>query len=190
VSDNGQAGNMFDIKAVNATGVTIRGFDVNVDPVGPMDIDVYIVTGGGPFAGNETNPLAWTLIGTATGVLSNGTDVPTPVPLVIDVPIPPGATQGFYVTVTGGLTSMNYTNGTTQGALFASNTDLEFQEGIGNAWPFGGFFTPRVWNGNIHYSILGAPLFWQTNQPEASLTIDGNLTNGCAPVVVSKTAIL
>jgi hypothetical protein len=142
---NGQNGAMFDI--VGLQPVIITGFDVNL--TGTATIEVYSVTAGTTFVGNETNPAAWTLLGTVPNVVGAGAGVPTPVPLVLNVPINPAQQQGFYVTTTAG--TLAYTNGTLQGAVFASNSDIQFLEGIGKAYPFGGSFTPRVWNGRIHY---------------------------------------
>jgi hypothetical protein len=108
-----------------------------------------MVTAGTSYVGNETNPGAWTLLGSAANVVGAGAGVPTPVPLTLNVPINPSQVQGFYVTATTG--TLAYTNGTSLGAVFAQNQDIQFLEGIGKAYPFGGAFTPRVWNGRIHY---------------------------------------
>ena len=144
---NGQSGNMFDIVASSA--VTVTGLDVNIDAT--CDIEVYILTGGGSHVGQEQNSGAWTLVGTATGVASNGAGVASPVALVLNVSIAAGATQGFYVTSSNG-TVFNYTNGTSVGAVAGSNADMMITEGTGNAYPFGGIFSPRVWNGTVYYS--------------------------------------
>lgn len=142
---NGQNGNMFDI--VGVTPVVITGFDVNL--TGTATIEVYSITAGTTYVGNEANPAAWTLLGTAPNVVGAGAGVPTLVPLTLNVPINPAQQQGFYVTVTAG--TLAYTNGTVLGSVFASNADIQFLEGIGKAYPFGATFSPRVWNGRIHY---------------------------------------
>ncbi|MAB89506.1 MAG: hypothetical protein CMJ90_08620 [Planctomycetes bacterium] len=171
----GQSGNMFDIQATNT--VEICNFDLNLSP-GTHDVEIYIVTGGGSFVGNEANAAAWTLIGSATGIVSNGTGVPTPCPITMNTTIPAGATQGFYVTVSnGGI--MWYSSGTVPGALFASDANISFFEGIAIVYPFGGVFNPRIWNGNIYYATgtggctapPAAP--WQVNSAVSSLDIDG-----------------
>jgi hypothetical protein len=148
---NGQSGNMFDIVATNAAGVTIRSVDCNL-AAGTHDIEIYTLTVPGPYAPSVNTAADWTLKGSATGVVSNGNGVATQVPLCIEEFIPAGATQAFYVVISsGGI--MNYTNGTTTGALFASNADLEFYEGAGSAYAFTANFNPRVWNGNLYYDI-------------------------------------
>ena len=156
-SNNGQAGNMFDIGVTNPAGVTVRNFEVNLDP-GTWDLEVYVINTLGTHIGNEQNPAAWNLVGTATGVVSAGTNVPTLLPICVEEYIAGGTTQGFYVTVTNG-TAINYTTGTgfLQGDLYASNADVEFFAGTGNVYPFGAIFGPpsasRIWNGNIYYDL-------------------------------------
>ena len=154
-SNNGQAGNMFDLVATNAAGVTIDFFDVNLD-AGSWDLEVYKLTVPGPYLPSVSTPADWTLVGSTTGLVSNGPNVPTLLPISVCEFIPNGATQSFYVTVTNG-TAINYTNGTTTGTLFASNGDLECYEGAGVAYPFASNFNPRVFNGNIYYNVGNNP---------------------------------
>ncbi|MCK5940803.1 MAG: hypothetical protein KAI24_02440 [Planctomycetes bacterium] len=156
-SNNGQSGNMFDIGATNAAGVTVRYFDVNLDP-GSWDLEVYVATSGGTHIGIEQTAASWTLVGSAAGVVSAGANVPTTLPICVEEFIATGTTQGFYVTCTNG-TGINYTTGTgfTQGTLYAQNADIDFFAGTGNVYPFGAVFGPptasRIWNGNIYYDI-------------------------------------
>ncbi|MFK7739944.1 MAG: hypothetical protein AB8H80_06435 [Planctomycetota bacterium] len=148
---NGQSGNMFDVVATNAAGVTVRSFDVNLS-VGTHDLEVYTLPSGSPYLADVNNAAAWTLVGSAAGVVSAGAGVATTLPICVETFVPAGTTQAFYVTIsTTGI--MNYTNGVTTGALFASNADLEFYEGAGLAYPFTANFNPRVWNGNIIYDV-------------------------------------
>lgn len=146
--NNGQSGNMFDLKGL--ASVIINDFNVNVD-TGTWDFEVWVVTGGGTIAGNENNAAAWTLIGSVPGIVSAGQGLPTSLGLTLAAPIAGGSIQGFYVTVTNG-TGINYTNGTTTGALYTSDANLEFYEGSGHSYPFSSNFNPRIWNGDIIYS--------------------------------------
>ncbi len=150
-SNNGQSGNMFDIVATNAAGITVKSFDVNID-AGSWDLEVWTLPSGTPYLPDVNNAAAWTMVGSVAGVVSNGLNVATPLPICVNTFVPAATTQAFYVTVTNG-TSMNYTNGTTTGALYTSNADLEFYEGSGLAYPFNANFNPRVWNGNINYEV-------------------------------------
>ena len=46
-----------------------------------------------------------------------------------------------------------YTNGTSVGAIAATNSNLTIYEGYGVSLLFGNFFSPRIWNGTIFYSV-------------------------------------
>ena len=151
-NNNGQDGNMFDVVATNAAGITIRSFDINCD-AGTFDFEVYKLTNPGPYAPSVNTAGDWTLVGSATGVVGQGAGVATQLPICVEEYIPAGATQSFYVTGTQNLFPINYTNGTATGALYASNADIEFYEGAGLQYPFTANFNPRVFNGNIYYDI-------------------------------------
>lgn len=179
-NNNGQSGNMFDLQATSC--LTIDSFNCNLD-AGTWDMEIYTLSGN--FAGNETNPAAWTLVGSATGVVGAGPGLATPVPITVGITMTPGEIRAFYVTVTNG-TAINYTNGTTQGAVFASDANLTFFEGTGNAYPFGGFFTPRVFNGDILYTPMSpctGP--YEDNDAASSLDVDGVQGSIGAPAIVS-----
>ena len=149
---NGQSGNMFEVNALNAAGITVTAFEVNTNVAagGVGDFEVYTLAGN--YAGNENNAAAWTLLGAATGVPCNGAGVPTALPICVDTFVAAGTTQSFYVTHSDS-NIVAYTNGTAAGNVYASNADLEFIEGSGHAYPFSANFTPRVWNGNIFYNV-------------------------------------
>ncbi len=150
---NGNFGNMFDMNALN--DVTVESFDIHGDTGATFDVEVYAKTG--TYVGFETDPGAWTLIGTAPGVVSNGDGVATPLDLMLGYEMSAGETHAFYVTPTDFSTGgFNYTNGTGVGNVFASDANIEFLEGSGSGYPFNGtLFSPRVWNGNIIYTAGG-----------------------------------
>lgn len=145
---NGQDGNMFSITALNT--VTITNFDGHPQGNG----DWYIYYKPGTHVGFETNAAAWTLVGSATGVTAQPFGTPTPIPISIDVTIPAGETYSFYVTMTNA-GNVNYTNGTTVGAIFSSDANIQFLQGTGNSYAFGSVFSPRIFNGVIHYATAG-----------------------------------
>lgn len=184
-SNNGQAGNMFDLDSFFP--LDILGFDINVDP-GVHDVEVWARTAPGSFSGSVQVPGDWTLIGSYAGVVSAGEDQPTPLPpFASPVRVAPGSVQAFYVTVVNS-TALNYTNGSNPGGLFATDGVLNFYEGVGVIYPFGSVFDPRIWNGNIHYQVVGPPQpEYQVNQPGAALEIMGvqgdelNLAASAAP---------
>ena len=167
---NGQNGNMFDLVNTSANTINIYGFEGRW--AGTADFEIYAITGGGSYVGNEATPGAWTLVGSVSGAQGCAPDAAF-IPMIVGIDIPAGATQGFYVTRTdGGI--VDYTNGTTAGAVFASDSNLQFLEGTGNAYPFGATFTPRVFNGSILYSVgagLGIPS-WKFNSASASLEVN------------------
>jgi hypothetical protein len=76
--------------------------------------------------------------------------------------------------------SVRYTNGTLEGAIFVSDNNLSIHEGIGTDGTFGGsIFSPRVWNGTIHYDSgsSGSPFISVTNLV-AGQTATVSLSNG------------
>ena len=176
---------MFDIVAINE--VTINSFDVNLDTGITDDVEVYYKSG--TWVGFEEDAAAWTLLGTAN-VTSAGDGLPTPLNLSLGQTIAEGETGAFYVTTTAG--GMNYTDGTTTGAVFASDDNIEFLEGAGKSYPFGGStFDPRVFNGNIIYDV-GPPVdnnvsfdcsMLGENQIEVFVTDDSGNFSSCTATV-------
>ncbi|WP_188443423.1 HYR domain-containing protein, partial [Planktosalinus lacus] len=149
---NGNFGTFFTINALE--DITVDSFDANMQAGSPVDVVVYYKEG--THVGFETDQSAWTLVGEAPGTAPNGEGVPTPLDLDMGVEIGNGQTGSFYVTaevLNGGFA---YTNGTGVGNIWASDDNLEMLEGTA----VGGFFTgslfqPRVFNGNIIYSVGG-----------------------------------
>ena len=161
-ANNGQAGNMFDLRPINGD-IIVTDFDLNLDP-GVWDVEIYTVTGGGSHVGNEQNPAAWTLEATITGVTGAGLNLPSPLGASLSINCPNNVNTGIYVTVNSGV-GINYLTGTgfVVGDVYASNSDLEFLAGTGNVYPFGVTFGPpaasRVFSGNIYYQLAGGGPF-------------------------------
>ncbi|MCB9831627.1 MAG: hypothetical protein H6807_04060 [Planctomycetes bacterium] len=137
LASNVSPGTMFDIQAGTAD-IRITGFDTYFQ-AGLAEVEIYRVTNGTSFVGNENDANAWTLVATAT-ISSNGGSTPTQLPCALDVDIRAGATQGFYITVSTGLVYLNYRTGTNSGGVLAANTDLTIREGVGKNYPFGTTF--------------------------------------------------
>ncbi|MGB1518065.1 MAG: hypothetical protein ACPG8K_03070, partial [Crocinitomicaceae bacterium] len=168
---NSSNGNMFDIQANQ--NITIKDFDVHFTGTNGS-FEVYFKNGS--YVGSETNAAAWLLVGTATGINGAGTGVGTPLNLNLNLPLVAGQTYAFYVTNSSGQT-ISYTNGTTAGAVFASNSDLTVFEGVGKTYPFGSTFSPRNFNGTIQYEYN--PTFsWS---PSTGLSSTTSLTPTASP---------
>lgn len=165
---NNHRGNMFDLVALNT--ITITGFDAH--PMGNTTIEIYYKVG--TYQGFEANAGAWTLVGSAA-VVAQPLGTATPVPVPVGVTIPAGQTYAFYITSSNVAVSLNYTNGTTVGNVFSQDANLQFLEGAGMEYPFtggGSTFSPRIWNGNIHYSLPGPTTYmWDTGDTTASITV-------------------
>jgi gliding motility-associated-like protein len=150
--NNGQRGIMFDITALS--NITINCFDVNLDP-GTSGVAIYYKVG--THVGFTTTPGSWTLLGTQN-VTGLGNNIPTYVPVPVNVAVTAGCTVAFYITrttVNGPL--VNYTNGTAVGFVFASNADMQVKDGTGKDYPFAASFTPRRFNGTIYYNLSSGP---------------------------------
>lgn len=151
-SNNGSAGNQFDIQAKNK--VHIKGFDINLKP-GTHYVEVFGKSG--TYDGSKTKPNNWYWVQSATDT-SQGTDVKTPLPdLDSNFEVWPGATQAFYIKVNSN--SIRYTNGGNLGGVFAEDANLQFFEGAGvsngsDNSGFGMAYEPRVWNGSICYEVI------------------------------------
>lgn len=157
-------GNMFDITAAN--DVLIQSFDENLQNNEPLAIYYK----AGTHVGFETDSGAWTLIGTYTGVVTNGSGVATAVPIPVNVVIPAGQTYAFYITYTTSQGSMGYTPGTAVGNVYVSDANIQIKEGVGKVYPFSTTFTPRVFNGTVHYTSYTCPTPTPTNTATSTAT--------------------
>lgn len=151
---NRQDGVMFDITA--RTPVTINGFDLNLSDTQSGNVGLKIYTKNGTYAGFEQNPSAWTLIDTVIIYNPAPTGKPTAVPVSLNISISSGKAAAFYITVDTAIShaKLEYTNGKVAGNVYCENYNLQFKEGIALAFPFGKTYSPRVWNGIIHYCAV------------------------------------
>ncbi len=183
---NGFAGNMFDVTATS--NIAINGVDMHFDSPGTTTVEVWYRPG--TFVGFETASTGWTLAHSTT-VSTLGTGTLTPVPGTFAINVAAGQTYGLYITSVNGNPQTNYTNGSTLGAVYASNGDLQLLEGNG-----GGYFnvtnSPRVFNGQLHYEKEGCtspriPVVF-TVTPTASISIAASSSVICAGQSVTLTA--
>jgi PKD repeat protein len=163
---NNHRGNMFDVVAINT--VIITAFDAH--PQANTDIEIYYRAGA--FAGFETSSVGWTLVGSAS-VIAQPLGTATPVPMYVGVTIPAGQTYSFYVTSSNVAVSLNYTDGTGEGNIWSQDANIQFLEGKGMEYPFtngGGSFSPRIFNGFIHYEVPMS-YAWNTGDTTNSITV-------------------
>jgi len=162
-SNNQFAGNMFDLTVKSSLPILINSFAVNVTlPGTEQKISVYYKTG--TYVGSESNPAAWTHLGTATGT-SAGQDLPTLINIG-GLTLNPGQTYGMYVFLTdytvnpppAGVASMRYTNIPPALTIY-ENDDLKLTGGVGKGSPpfTGSTFNNRMWNGTIYYDVVPEP---------------------------------
>jgi hypothetical protein len=131
-------------------------------------MDVYVKAG--TFLGSETNPAAWTLMATGSG-LAMGSNQPSLVEFP-DFVLPPGV-HGVALILIGA--AHQYTGvAATPPPTFFSNADITITGGAALNVPWSGTpFNPRMWNGTFRYNC-SAP-------PTAFCFGDGTLTDHTTP---------
>ena len=144
---NGFNGNMFDITV--AQNFTLETFSVSMD-AGTWNVAIYYRTG--TYVGSTTSSTGWTFLDSAS-ITSSTTDASTlyKVPVNLNLPLMAGNTYGFYVTGTNSASPINYTDGTSVGAVYASNATFSVKEGHGGAYPFNLTNSPRIFNGEVFF---------------------------------------
>jgi hypothetical protein len=154
-SDNGRStpdpGCFFDVTVLRPRGLTIHQLDVNViGTVGAnVVLDVYVIPG--TYVGNDTNAAAWTKVSTGQG-LAAARNTPTSIDIE-DFSLAPGS-YGVFVHHTN--IGVAYTNGNGTNQQYG-NAELSLSAGIARSTRFGGtLFSPRIWNGTIHYCLGNA----------------------------------
>jgi hypothetical protein len=146
--------NYFDAEVKHPNGLKILAMQVNCGPLSTLGagfgVDVYTIPG--TFHGNETNFGAWTLVATGTGVVA---PPDTPVPINIsDFILVPGS-YGIAIVFTGETADLAYTDGTGTNQNYG-NADIALTLGSASNVPFAApILAPRVWNGSIHYNVVG-----------------------------------
>jgi hypothetical protein len=150
--DNGLDGVMFDI--VTSGSITVECFDINWAS-GTTGISLFYKVG--THVGFEESPGDWTLVDTVMGLVTAGTDQPTPLPIDVDLLVPAGSTYAFYICNSSSSDpNAEYSDGTVLGAVLASDAYLQILEGTGVVDQFGtSHFAPRKFNGTLYYSVGG-----------------------------------
>lgn len=187
--------NYIDVDVLNPNGVTVCGMHVNSSVLVNNPVTVHVHQKQGTYVGAVEFADQWRLVGSATTV-SLGTGQRTFVTFSPPIYLAPGV-SGLAIEHVGA--SPVYTN--LGGTRVYSNADLTITAGLTQASPIFGpaatstQFSPRIWNGALHYSTsasngaggygyigagcagsLGVPRNIATSQPRlgstAVLTVD------------------
>lgn len=158
-TDNSFAGNMFDVEVVGSSSIYINSFDLNIVVDANPTCTIRVYYRDDTYVGHDGSSAGWNLVSEISGVVPQGTDVPTHI-VTDNILLSPGNTYGFYITVTDyPSATMLYTNGSN----VYNDGFIEVRTGYGMASPdFGGNFDPRTWNGTIYYSTsIAVPVpYW------------------------------
>lgn len=181
-SNNGLAGNMFDVDVHN--DIVVNSFDVNIDASavgagGTAHVDVWMKTGS--HVGHEDSVNSWTYVGTDLAEVAAGTDARTRI-AVGDLHLSGGSSYAFYFNLASYSDGQifRYTNST--GTESYGNSDLTIHTGKGmgtNTFNQTGI-SNRTWNGRFNYSgDHSGPHLWLAD-------LAGGQTNhvrmaGCTP---------
>ncbi len=169
--NNGSAGGIifFDL-VVGPSPITISSVDCNLGVQAAATYGFTMYTKNGTYLGSEQNAAAWTVATTGTIAGTGVTNTPSPATFGSAVVLAANTTYGVgLVLAATGQTSAShyYTNGNGTNQTY-SNADLTINLGAAQNVPFTGApFTPRVWNGTVHYTLggttgaccLGAPSY-------------------------------
>ncbi len=161
--NTGQAGNMFDITAVNT--LTVDSFDINCSVSGLIEVWYR----PGSYVGFISTNAGWTKVGDYT-VTTSGINNPTRLPLG-GVTVPAGQTYGFYITYVSGI-GIWYNDGTGTNEVY-TNSDMTIEARHGGGY-FNVTLTPRVWNGRVYYSVGGG---WAIGCPSNKVPIQVNVSS-------------
>ena len=187
---NGQNGNAFNIINTSGAPLYIDGFSQGPgsgNTTTTTDLEVFCSYGDYTAIG-----AAWTSVATATGVTLTTGATTGYIQIPGGVTIPAGGTYGFWVgSSNGGV--VQYTNGTgTPGvSAWASDANITVTEGHGGTYPTGLNFSPRNWNGMVHYGDPNASVatyLWSNGDttedlaavPYGTYTVTGTDCNGCS----------
>ncbi len=147
-NNNGAVGGAvyFDV-TVGDNELSLESIDVNTDAAS-FTADVYAFEG--TYVGNEGDMAAW---GTPTNGTGTGAGVDMPSNVVLDAAITLSANTTYAMAVVMDATAGHfYTNGDGSNEAF-SNADLSMALGAASNVPFDGSpFSPRIFNGALHYS--------------------------------------
>lgn len=122
------AGWMVNINNTGTNTVVINCMEARFD--GTSGYRIY--NKAGTFVGFEATPGAWTLLGTAAGVVSISTTTSTPIPIALSTTLNPGTVNGFYLTRTDNTVANRHLyisgTGTPGTTIYSSDANLSITE--------------------------------------------------------------
>ena len=132
--------------------ILLTALDLHTGETGPFTVEMYVTEEGGTYIGNENNPGAWELLGTASGE-GQGAGTPSFATFASALEGEPG-TYGVALVMSADH-GHDYTNGDGTNQNYAT-PELEFAGGSATNEPFSGtVFNPRVFNGRFYYDYIG-----------------------------------
>lgn len=143
IGGNGNQGIMFDVEATNT--IVISGFDINLSAGFTDDMTIYSRVG--THVGFELSAVGWTNLGTIA-VTETGSGI-TRINLPLSLEVNPGVVS-FYIHDLGSA-GITYSDGTAIGNVLASDPNISIKEGTGIGGIFSTTFSPRNFEGIIHY---------------------------------------
>ena len=166
---NGCSGIYFRVESTE--DIIVTGLDLNLAAT-DVDVDIYMRTGD--FVGFEDVSGAWRFVEEARGLIGQGVDQRTFVPLKRPQPIAAGAEASFYVNSLSG--TLHYNNGTSINTVDADDGVLTLYQGAGSCATFGSspIFTRRF-SGTIHYvsgNVIKTTAVQPPVQPNDGLMFD------------------
>lgn len=126
---NYYAGYMFKVNNTSTCAITVNCFEARFQ--GTSGYRIYTKTG--TFIGFETLSGSWTLVGNvASGVTGISTTTCSPIPIAVNVTIPAGQSQSFYLTRTDNLVANRHLyisgTGTAGTTIYASDANVQITE--------------------------------------------------------------
>ena len=122
------AGWMVRIINTNACPIIINSFEARFQ--GTAGYSIYTKTG--TFVGFETTAGAWTLVGNLATLTGTSTIAPTSIPIAVNVTIPAGGNQSFYLSRSNNLSANRHLyvpgTGIAGTTIYASNASLSITE--------------------------------------------------------------
>jgi hypothetical protein len=123
------AGWMVKIINTNACPIVINSFEARFQ--GTAGYRIY--TKAGTFIGFETTAGSWALVGNLATLTGTSVTAPTSIPIAVNVTIPIGGSQSFYLTRSDNVIANRHLYiagaGTAGTTIYASNVDLSITEG-------------------------------------------------------------